>query len=73
MKHTTEELLFALQLRKLVFTRMTNDAPMGITDDAFTKWRKENLRRYLQAGIAELDMLADIIREVREEKPLPPA
>ena len=73
MKHTTEELLFALQLRNLVFTRMTNDAPMGITDDAFTKWRKENLRRYLQAGIAELDMLADIIREIREEKPLPPA
>lgn len=66
MKHTTEELLFTLQLRQLVMTRMTEDAPMDSSGPAFAKWREDNAYKYFKEAIGELDMLADLIKEVRE-------
>lgn len=68
MKHTTEELLFTLQLRQLVMTRMTDQAPMDSSSPAYAKWREDNAYKYFKEAIDELDMLADVIKEIREAK-----
>jgi hypothetical protein len=68
MKHTTEELLFALQLRELVMQRLTNDAPENSTLEEFRQWRKVNQARYMKDAITEMEEIAEIIRTVRAEK-----
>lgn len=60
MKHTTEDLLLAAQIRNLVAGRMP-DPPADLPADQRAAWQQQAVAQLTTAALKELALIADLI------------
>lgn len=62
MKHTTEELLLAAQVRQIAIGLRIGNTPEDLQGPALAEWRKANpLKNWLAPAMEDLDFVADFI------------
>lgn len=69
MKHTTQELILAAQVRDLVSRRLAHDAPENLTDAERRGWMVQNSAKYTTEAIKELFIFADRIGDALAAQP----
>lgn len=69
MKHTTEDLLLACQVREIASRLRASETPIKVTNEERLMWQEENpLMGFVPRALTHIEDVATVIKTIRQSR-----